>query len=30
MINWQASIFWSVVLTAALWAIMALIRRLSR
>ncbi len=30
MIDWKASIFWTVVLTAILWAIMALIRKLSR
>jgi len=30
MIDWQASIFWTIVLTAALWGITWLIRRFSR
>lgn len=30
MIDWQASILWSVVLTAVLWAILWLVRKLSR
>ena len=30
MIDWKASIFWTIVLTAILWAVMTLIRKLSK
>ena len=30
MIDWQASILWTIVLTAILWAVMTLIRKLSK
>ncbi len=30
MIDWKASILWTIVLTAILWAVMALIRKLSK
>ncbi len=30
MIDWQASIFWTIVLTAVLWGVSWLIRKLSR
>ena len=30
MVDWKASIFWTIVLTAILWAVMTLIRKLSK
>jgi len=30
MIDWKASILWTIVLTTLLWAVMAVIRRLSK
>ncbi len=30
MIDWKASIIWTIVLTAVLWAVTAIIKRLSR
>jgi len=30
MIDWKSSILWTVVLTAILWAVMTLIRKLSK
>ena len=30
MIDWKASILWTVVLSAILWAVMTLIRKLSK
>ena len=30
MIDWKSSILWTIVLTAILWAVMALIRKLPK
>jgi hypothetical protein len=30
MIDWKSSILWTIVLTAILWVVMALIRKLSK
>ncbi len=30
MIDWKSSIIWTIVLTAVLWTVTAIIRRISR
>ncbi len=30
LIDWKASIFWSVVLTGVLWGVLTLVRKMSR